>query len=116
MKRPCAGAGAGCGIDLRAVVVVTDLIGEGDVVGVSHPRHACLLRRSAIHRMEVVRNVVAGGAIRIILNLTEAIGGAGRHRATLPDCMIVNADIQAIGGIMHRDSNLIAGVHEQVGS
>lgn len=74
-----ANAGAVGGIDVVAIIEMADLVGERDVVGVGRPRYTRLLRRGAVHRMEVVRNIVAACPGGIKLNLTKAVGRAGGH-------------------------------------
>src|SRR5437879_2330073 len=75
-----AGASAACG-DVAAVVEVPDLVRESDVVRVRRPGHAGLLRAGAVLRMEVVRQVLADGAVRLVLDLAEAVRRAGDHKA-----------------------------------
>src|SRR5437660_12112844 len=64
-----------------AVVEVTDLIRESDIVRMSCPRYAGLLRRGVIHRMKIKGDILAGRAIGIELHLTERVGRAGNHKA-----------------------------------
>ena len=64
---------------VAAEVEVADLIGERDVVGMRRPLHPCGLRRCAVHRVEVIRDVGAGGPGRGELNHAEVVGGAGDH-------------------------------------
>ena len=89
----------------RTEVEVADLIGEGDVVGVDCPRHVGLFRRRAVHRVEVVRQVVGGhvtiGAVGIELHLGKAVGSAGYHETALPGGLILDIDAQALRGIVH---------------
>src|SRR5579859_7129077 len=59
---------------------VAGLVGERDVVGVCRPDDPGLLGGGAVHRVEVVGDVVAGGAGRIVLDLAESVGRAGGHR------------------------------------
>src|SRR5215467_1462790 len=64
--------------------------------------------------MEVVRNGVATGASRGVLNLSKAVGGAGGHRPALTGRCIDDVDMQTSRRIMHSDRKQVPGVHEQV--
>ncbi len=79
---------------------MADLVREGDVIGMGGPGHARLLRRGAVHGMEIVGNVVAAGAAWVILHLTKGISRAGDHRTTLPGGIINDISFQPMRGIM----------------
>lgn len=65
--------------------------------------------------MEVVRDVLASCAGGSEFDLTEAVGGTGRHRTALPSAQVINHDLQTMGGVMHGEDQIITGIHEQVG-
>src|SRR5450759_1580946 len=94
-----------------AVVEVADLIGEGDVIRMRCPGHAGLLRRGAVHGMEVIRNVVARAGE---WDLAETIRSARRHRTGMTRCLIVNNDLQAMRRIVQLDCQPVPGVHEEI--
>src|SRR5207237_6515324 len=83
-----AGASAACG-HMAAVVKVPDLVREGDVVRMRRPGHAGQLRAGAVFRMEVIRQVLADRAVRLVLDLTEAVRRARGHEARLARGQVV---------------------------
>src|SRR5207248_5658317 len=98
-----------------AVLEVPDLVGEGDVVGVRSPGDACVLARAAVHRVVRIRLLMAGGRGRFELDLLPAVGNAGGHRAGLAGRLVVDRDLEAGGGVVQVDRQLVTGVHEEVG-
>ena len=69
--------------DAGAVLEVADLVGEGHVVGVGRPRHPGVLAGRRVHRVERVRRLRAGRRVRVVVDLGEPVGDAGRHRPGL---------------------------------
>ena len=68
---------------VAAEIEVPDLIGERDVVRMRGPLHPGGLRGRAVHGVEVIRDVGAGGPGRGELNHAEVVGGAGDHEPAL---------------------------------
>src|SRR4029450_4532862 len=76
--------------DDRAVLEVSDLVRSVDVVLGRGPRDARVLARRRVHRAERVRSLVAGRRGRLVQDLSEAVGGAGRHPPGLTGAEIVD--------------------------
>ena len=68
-----------------AEVEVADLIRESGVVRMRSPDHTCLLRRGAVHGMEVVGKILASCPRWGKKDLTKPITRAGCHRTVLRD-------------------------------
>ena len=64
--------------------------------------------------MEVVRNVLAGCPAWCKFHLAKTISSAGRNRAALTSCQIIQYDLQTMCSVMQSDNNSITRVHEQV--
>ena len=110
-------ARSGRGIDPRAEVEVTDLVGEGHVVAVCRPRDPCGRRRCRVHRVEVVGRHRAVGAGGREVDLREPVGRARRHGATLAGGEVVDLGREPVRRVAHGDDDVVALVQvEHVGA
>src|SRR5207302_2565083 len=106
-----AGASAARG-HMAAVVEVPDLVRESDVVRMRRPGHAGLLRARAVFGVEVVRQVLADGAVRLVLDLPEAVRRARGHEARLACGQVVQVDAQTVRSVLHGPDDAVARIHE----
>src|SRR5262249_59316116 len=102
------------GVGAFAVLEVPDLAGEGDVVGVRGPDDPGLLGRGGVHRVEVVGEVDAAGAGRVVLDLAEPVGRTRGHGSLLPAGLVVDDRLQPVRRVLQGHLQTVAGVHEQV--
>src|SRR6266567_4008526 len=64
--------------------------------------------------MEVVWDVFAGCPAWCKFHLAKTISSAGRHRAALTSCRVIQDDLQSMGSVVQGDNNRITRIHEQV--
>ena len=104
-------------INRVAVLEVTYLVGEGDVVGMSGPRQSGVFTGGRIHGVEIGRQMVSGGVaagpVGIVEDLTEAIGSARSHRSAISRSEVRNRSLQSVRRILKFDTQHIAGVVEE---
>src|SRR2546426_10324368 len=65
--------------------------------------------------MEVVRQVLADGAVWRVLDLPEAIRRARDHVARLAVGQVIEIDAQPMRGVLHGHDDPIARAHEEIG-
>ena len=98
-RRGRCAAAAGGGY-VAAIVEVADLVRERDVVGVRGPDHPGLLRRGAVHRMEILGDQLALAAVWLIQRRSKPVARAGGHRTGLAVGLILDTDEQSAARVV----------------
>jgi hypothetical protein len=86
MIRSRLGTVAGFGIDGTTVFEMPDLVLEGDVIRMHCARNSSVLTQRAVHRMEIIGNVLARRPVGIEFDPAESIRVCAlvhEHRAGL---------------------------------
>src|SRR5438105_2501504 len=78
------------------------------------PGHTGELRARAVFGVEVIWEVFADRAARLVLDLPEAVRRARGHEARLARGQVVQVDAQTVRGVLHGHDDAVARIHEEI--